>query len=149
MIGGERMAVIKASSSDVDVLARLMRAEAEGDGELGMLTAGNVMVNRTRVRCMDFGNVNTIPHMAFQSPGGFEAVQKGYFYQHAREKERRLARRLINGERFHPAENSLWFFRPEGSCPAQWWGQWNTGRFKAHCFYSPTQEACSEVYSTY
>ncbi|MFC0471657.1 cell wall hydrolase [Halalkalibacter kiskunsagensis] len=143
------MAVIKANSSDIDILARLMRAEAEGDGELGMLTAGNVMVNRTRVRCSDFANVNTIPHMAFQSPGGFEAVQKGYFYQRAREKDRRLAQRLVNGERFHPAENSLWFFRPDGPCPAQWWGQWNTGRYKAHCFYSPTESECAEVYSTY
>ncbi|GAE26838.1 spore cortex-lytic enzyme CwlJ [Halalkalibacter wakoensis JCM 9140] len=143
------MAVIKANSNDVDMLARLMRAEAEGEGELGMLMAGNVMVNRTRVRCMDFGNVNTIPHMAFQSPGGFEAVQKSYFYQTAREKDRRLARRVINGERFHPAEFSLWFFRPEGSCPAQWWGQWNTGRYKLHCFYQPLPSDCGEVFGTY
>lgn len=98
------MAVIKASSSDIDVLARLMRAEAEGEGEEGMLMAGNVMVNRTRVRCLDFANVNSIPDMAFQSPGGFEAVQKSYFYQRARERDRRLARRVINGERLHPAE---------------------------------------------
>ncbi|MCL7747577.1 cell wall hydrolase [Halalkalibacter alkaliphilus] len=143
------MAVIKANSSDIDMLARLMRAEAEGEGELGMLMAGNVMVNRTRVRCMDFGGVNTIPDMAFQSPGGFEAVQKSYFYQRAREKDRRLARRVINGERFHPAEFSLWFFRPEGACPAQWWGQWNTGRYKLHCFYQPLPADCEEVFNTY
>ncbi len=73
------MAVIKANSSDIDVLARLMRAEAEGEGEEGMLMAGNVMVNRTRVRCLDFGGVNSIPDMAYQSPGGFEAVQKKLF----------------------------------------------------------------------
>lgn len=144
-----KMAVIKASSSDIDVLARLMRAEAEGEGEQGMLMAGNVMVNRTRVRCMDFENVNSIPDMAFQSPGGFEAVQKGYFYQRARERDRRLARRVVKGERFHPAEFSLWFFRPDGPCPDQWWGQWNTGRFKAHCFYQPTPAECDEVFNTY
>jgi N-acetylmuramoyl-L-alanine amidase len=143
------MAVIKANSSDIDMLARLMRAEAEGEGELGMLTAGNVMVNRVRVRCLDFAHVNDIPSMTFQSPGGFEATHKGYFYQHARDKERRLARRVINGERFRPAEYSLWFFRPEGPCPAQWWGQWNSGRYKLHCFYSPTESECQEVYGTY
>ncbi|WP_100405770.1 cell wall hydrolase [Bacillus solitudinis] len=143
------MAVIKASSSDVDMLARLMRAEAEGDGDLGMLSAGNVMVNRTRVRCLDFENVNTIPHMAFQSPGGFEAVQKSYFYQHARDRDKRLAKRVIDGERFQSAEFALWFFRPEGSCPAQWWGQWNSGRYKAHCYYTPLASACPEVYGTY
>ncbi|WP_096202995.1 cell wall hydrolase [Bacillus sp. FJAT-45350] len=143
------MAVIKANSSDIDILARLMRAEAEGEGELGMLMAGNVMVNRVRSACMDFVDINSIPRMAFQSPGGFEAVQKGYFYQGARERDRRLARKLINGERHHPAEFSLWFFRPEGSCPAQWWGQWNTGRYKLHCFYTPLASDCPQVFSTY
>ncbi|WP_059104195.1 cell wall hydrolase [Shouchella shacheensis] len=143
------MAVIQASSSDIDMLARLVRAEAEGEGEIGMLTAGNVMVNRVRVACSDFENINTIPRMAFQSPGGFEAVQKGYFYQRAREKERRLARRLVNGERTNPAEYALWFFRPEGPCPPDWWGQTNTGRYKSHCFYQPIQAECNEIFSTY
>lgn len=126
-----------------------MRAEAEGEGELGMLMAGNVMVNRTRVRCLDFANVNSIPEMAFQSPGGFEAVQKGYFYQRARERDKRLARRVVSGERFHPAEFALWFFKPTGECPAQWWGQWNAGRYKAHCFYSPLASECTDVYNVY
>ncbi|WZY00099.1 cell wall hydrolase [Bacillus sp. FSL W7-1360] len=143
------MAVVKASSSDVDMLARLMRAEAEGEGEIGMLAAGNVMINRVRVRCLDFGGVNTIPAMVYQSPGGFEATQKSYFYQRARERDRRLARRVIDGERTRPADFSLWFFRPDGSCPAQWWGQWNTGRYKAHCFYQPIPADCEEVFNTF
>lgn len=143
------MAVIQANSNDIDLLARLMRAEAEGEGELGMLMVGNVAVNRVRADCLDFVDINSIERMIFQSPGGFEAVQKGYFYQRARDRERRLARRVINGERFHPAEFSLWFFRPDGSCPAQWWGQWNSGRYKSHCFYSPVPSVCPSVYSTY
>ncbi|MGD7042906.1 cell wall hydrolase [Jeotgalibacillus proteolyticus] len=140
------MAVIAHTEKDVDLLARLMRAEAEGDGELGMLMVGNVGVNRARVNCMDFTDIRTIEQMVFQSPGGFEATQKGYFYQRAREKDRQLARRVLRGERFHPATNSLWFFRPDGDCPAQWYGQWNTGRFKSHCFFSPTAADCPDVY---
>ncbi|MDG5471103.1 cell wall hydrolase [Jeotgalibacillus sp. ET6] len=140
------MAVIAHTEKDVDLLARLMRAEAEGDGELGMLMVGNVGVNRARVNCMDFTDIRTIEQMVFQSPGGFEATQKGYFYQRARERDRQLARRVLRGERFHPATNSLWFFRPDGDCPAQWYGQWNTGRFKSHCFFSPTAADCPDVY---
>lgn len=143
------MAVIKTNAEDRKVLARLMRAEAEGEGELGMLMAGNVMVNRVRSACLDFVDINTIPRMAFQSPGGFEAVHKGYFYQRAREKELRLAQKLIDGKRYHPAEFSLWFFRPEGPCPAQWWGQWNSGRYKLHCFYTPESNECPQVYTVY
>lgn len=128
------------------MLARLMRAEAEGDGDLGMLMVGNVGVNRVRGNCLDFKNIRSIPDMVYQSPGGFEATQKGYFYQRARDSEIRLAQRVINGERQHPASNALWFFRPAGSCPATWWNQQNTGRFKAHCFYAPTGEDCPSVY---
>lgn len=140
------MAVIQTNTEQTKLLARLMRAEAEGEGELGMLMVGNVGVNRVRGDCLDFKNIRSIKDMVFQSPGGFEATQKGYFYQRARDREVRLARRVINGERFHPAQNSLWFFRPEGDCPAQWYNQPNTGRFKAHCFFSPTQENCPTVY---
>mgnify|MGYP001214716172 FL=1 len=141
------MAVIQANEEDKKLLARLMRAEAESEGDLGMLLVGNVGVNRVRVRCSDFANVNNIRNMVFQSPGGFEAVNYPYFYQRAREREIRLAERVINGERFNPAEFSLWFFKPTGDCPAQWYNQPLAGRFKAHCFYQPTTEECAEIYS--
>ncbi|WP_078593448.1 cell wall hydrolase [Evansella clarkii] len=143
------MAVIKAREEDIALLGRLMRAEAEGEGELGMLKAGNVMVNRVRANCLDFEDIRTVEKMVFQSPGGFEATQKGYFYQRARERDKRLARKLIEGERHHPAEFALWFFRPDGPCPAQWWGQWNSGRYKLHCFYTPLASECPSVYNVY
>ncbi|QQK78066.1 cell wall hydrolase [Salicibibacter cibarius] len=139
------MAVIKATEQDVQVLARLMRAEAEGEGNLGMLNAGTTMVNRVRFHCSDFEDIRTIDQMAFQSPGGFEAVQKGPFYQRARDHEIQLARRLIQGERFHPAQRSLWFFRPPGDCDPDWFGQPLIGRYKLHCFYEPLPEECPEM----
>jgi N-acetylmuramoyl-L-alanine amidase len=141
------VAVVRASSEDVKLLARLMRAEAEGDGELGMLMVGNVGVNRVRSNCLDFNNIRSIRDMVFQRPGGFEATLKGYFYQRARESEIRLARRVINGERRHPASFALWFFRPSGECPSQWYNQAHTGRFKSHCFFAPSYEDCPNVYN--
>lgn len=140
------LAVIKANSEQVKMLARLMRAEAEGEGEQGMLMVGNVGVNRILGNCLDFRNIRSIPDMVFQSPGGFEATQKGYFYQAARDSDIRLAQRVINGERIRPASNALWFFRPGGDCPDTWYNQQNTGRYKAHCFFAPTQGDCPAVY---
>jgi N-acetylmuramoyl-L-alanine amidase len=140
------MAVVPFNEKEVKLLARLMRAEAEGDGKLGMLMVGNTGVNRVRVRCLDFKDINTIQRMVFQKPGGFEATQKGYFYQRAREKDINLARRSIRGERTHPASNSLWFFRPEGNCPDKWFNQSNSGRFKSHCFFIPTRQDCPKAY---
>jgi N-acetylmuramoyl-L-alanine amidase len=141
------MAVIKYTETDLQLLARLMRAEAEGEGQLGMLMVGNVGVNRVLSDCLDFKQITNIRQMVFQNPGGFEATQKGYFYQRARESEIELARRNINGERFHPATYGLWFFRPTGNCPSTWYNQKNSGRYKKHCFYQPTSKDCPKVYS--
>lgn len=143
------MAVIKANSEDVKLLARLMRAEAEGEGESGMLMVGNVGVNRILANCLDFMNLRSVSDMVYQSPGGFEAIQKPYFYQAARDRDIRLAQRNIDGERVWPASYSLWFFRPTGECPGTWFNQEHSGRYKNHCFYSPTGEDCPAVYNTY
>ncbi|MBU5594830.1 cell wall hydrolase [Amphibacillus sp. MSJ-3] len=139
------MAVVAHTEKEVDLLARLMRAEAEGDGNLAMLMVGNVGINRVIENCLDFGGIRNIQDMVFQSPGGFEATKKGYFYQRAREHDKELARRVINGGRFHPARRSLWFFMPAGNCPAQWYGQWNSGRYKSHCFFSPLASECPRL----
>ncbi len=132
------MAVIKYTEKEVGLLARLMRAEAESDGEIGMLLVGNVGVNRVRANCLDFKNIRTIEDMVFQRPGGFEATLHSYFYQAAREVDKKLARRVINGETRAPATTALWFYNPfDQGCRAQWYGQWNSGRYKSHCFYQP------------
>lgn len=140
------MAVIKSNSEDRKMLARLLRAEAEGEGKLGMLMVGNTGINRIVANCLDFKDIRSIPDMVYQSPGGFEAVQKPYFYQRAREGELRLVNQVIKGWKYHPASYSLWFFRPGGSCPATWFNQTNTGRFKSHCFYRPNYDACPRIY---
>ncbi|MFO7171898.1 MAG: cell wall hydrolase [Bacillota bacterium] len=141
------MAVVRAREQDLKLLARLMRAEAEGDGDLGMLMVGNVAVNRLRGNCLDFQGIRTVPQMVFQRPGGFEATLKGYFYQRARERDVRLARRVVRGERFWPATYALWFHRPPGpDCPPQWFNQPNSGRYKSHCFFAPSGDDCPGVY---
>lgn len=142
------MGVVRARSSDISLMARLLRAEAEGEGKLGELLVGNVGINRIRANCSDFKGLRTIPQMVFQ-PHAFEAVTHGYFYQAAREREKRLARKTINGERYWPAKFSLWYFRPPGDCPQNWYGQPLVARYKKHCFYQPTSETCASVYTTF
>lgn len=142
------MGVVKARESDINLLARLLRAEAEGEGTLGMLLVGNVGINRIRSNCSDFKGLRTIPQMVYQ-PHAFEAVTHGYFYQQARGKEKRLAKKVVNGERYWPAKFSLWYFRPPGECPSTWYGQPFVSRYKLHCFYEPTGETCQNVYNTF
>ena len=83
------MPLIPYNESDVDLLARLMRAEAEGEGRQGEQLVGRVVVNRVFCDCLDFKQLRTVRDAVYQSPGGFEAVQYGYFYQRARESEKK------------------------------------------------------------
>ncbi|ENH96027.1 cell wall hydrolase CwlJ [Gracilibacillus halophilus YIM-C55.5] len=140
----------KFTSSDVDLMARLMRAEAVGEGRLGMLFVGNVIVNRDVANCLDFTDVRTIRDVIYQVQGGnyaFEAVQKGsLFYRRPRDAERRLARKNLKYWTQHPAKYSLWYFRPSGDCPSDWYGEPFSGRYKNHCYYEPAAGTCPSVY---
>lgn len=63
------MGVIKYTTKERDLLARLMRAEAVGEGNLGMLMVGNVGVNRVLGNCLTFKDITTISKMIYQTPG--------------------------------------------------------------------------------
>lgn len=142
------MAIIKYNDKEVDLLARLMRAEALGEGELGMLMVGNVVINRALADCLTFRNITTITDAIYQSPGGFNGVSSNLFYSSATTKEKNLAKRVINGEYYYPATNALWFYAPSNNanCIAFWYDQRNTGRYKNHCFYEPYPGVCNQLH---
>lgn len=141
------MAVVGATTAEVDLLARLMRAEAVGEGELGMLMVGNVGVNRVIAICSDFKNINSITNMVYQEPGGFSGTKSSLFYRSATSKERALARRNIKGETYHPATNALWFYAPGrgNPCKMDFYGNY-VGRYKEHCFYRPDPGECVALF---
>ena len=65
------MSIVAYTSKELDLLARLMRAEAVGEGNLGMLMVGNVGINRVLGNCLDFKRIKSIYDMVYQSPGCF------------------------------------------------------------------------------
>lgn len=141
------MAVVKYVEKERDLLARLMRAEAIGEGDLGMLMVGNVVINRVLANCLTFKNVDSITEVLYQSPGGFSGVDSPLFYSSPTTLEKNLADRVIKGEYYYPATHALWFYAPSGneSCKATWWDQQNSGRYKNHCFYIPSSDTCPEI----
>lgn len=142
------MTLVAHTSKDIDLLARLMRAEAVGEGNLGMLMVGNVGINRVITDCLDFPNIRTIQEMIYQTPGGFSGKDSPLFFGHATTLERRLAERAIRGDAFHPATHALWFYapRPGEECRGFWFNQRNSGRYKGHCFYIPAKGVCPKLY---
>ena len=141
------MSVIRTTDTERDLLARLMRAEAVGEGDLGMLMVGNVVINRALANCLTFKNVDTISKVIYQNPGGFSGVDSPLFFSNPTTVERNLANRVIKGEYYHPATHALWFYAPANgkACKTTWWDQYNSGRYKNHCFYVPSVGECPEI----
>ena len=142
------MAIVAYNSKELDLLARLMRAEATGEGNLGMLMVGNVGVNRVIGNCLDFKNITSISQMVYQSPGGFSSINSPIFYSNPTTVEQNLAERIIKGEYYYPATNALWFYAPKTNeaCQNTWWGQNLSGKYKNHCFYIPNAGTCKQLH---
>ena len=142
------MNIINYNTNERDLLARLMRAEALGEGNLGMLMVGNVVVNRGIANCLTFKNINTIKDVIYQNPGGFSGVDSPLFFSNPTTQERNLADRVLKGEYYYPATNALWFYAPgsNSSCKATWYDQRNSGRYKNHCFYEPDPNICDKIH---
>lgn len=139
--------IVKYTTKELELLARLMRAEAVGEGNLGMLMVGNVGVNRVLANCLTFKNINTISDMVYQNPGGFSGPSSSLFYGNPTATEKRLAERVVRGEYYYPATNALWFYAPTKgeSCKSTWWDQAYAGKYKNHCFYRPSKGVCQEL----
>ena len=86
--------------------------------------------------------------MIYQSPGGFSGTNSSLFYGNPTEKEKLLAKRVLRGEYYFPATNSLWFYAPSGNstCTSTWYNQKLAGRYKSHCFYIPDPNICKEIH---
>lgn len=139
------MAIVKYTNSERDLLARIMRAEALGEGDLGMLMVGNVVINRVLADCYTFKNINTIYNAIYQNTQ-FSGVNNSLFFSSPTSKEKGLADRVIKGEYFYPATNALWFYAANNACKNSWYDQVYAGKYKSHCFYKPMSGICRELH---
>lgn len=111
--------IIEYNTKEKDLLARIMRAEALNEGDLGMLMVGNVVVNRALVNCYTFKNVNTIYDVIYQ-PNQFVGVDSSLFQASPTALEKQLADRILKGEYYYPATHALWFYAPgSNSCTSR------------------------------
>ncbi len=139
--------LINYSKKELDLCARIMRAEALAEGDLGMLMVGNVVVNRAIADCLDFTNVRTITDVIYQK-NQFSGTKSSLFQSSSTTKEKELAKRVLKGEYYHPATNALYFYAPKAkeNCKNTWFGQSYSGRYKNHCFYEPKSGVCKELH---
>lgn len=139
--------IIKYNTKEKELLARIMRSEAIGEGNLGMLMVGNVVTNRVLANCLTFKNVKSLSDAIYQE-NQFSGTESPLFFSNPTKAEMNLAERILKGEYYHPATNSLWFYAPSSgqTCQSTWYNQDLAGRYKSHCFYQPDKGVCAEIF---
>lgn len=138
--------LINYTTKELDLLARIMRAEALNEGDLGMLMVGNVVVNRVVANCYTFKDVDSLTDAIYQK-NQFSGVDSSLFQASPTTLEKRLAERTLRGEYYYPATHSLWFYAPgNSSCKQVWYSQPLAGKYKNHCFYRPDPGICEDLY---
>ena len=131
--------IINYTENDVDMLARIMRAEALNEGDL--------VVNRVLAYCHTFKNITSIYDAIYQK-NQFVGINSSLYQGTSTKYEKDLARRVLDGEYYYPATNALWFYAPSkgSNCKSTWYNQKLAGRYKNHCFYNPDPGVCSSIY---
>ena len=134
---------VRYTKRDVETLARLIKSEALGEGNFGMLLVGNVGINRVVYKCSPFKAITSIQKMVYQ-PGNFLGVNSKLFNGPVNTKIKGLAEKNIKFWRAEPAYKALYFQNPgKGNpCKDRFWGEF-AGKYKNHCFYDPDElEGC-------
>ena len=102
---------IRASSgavnndSNVELLARLISAEARGEPYVGQVAVGAVVMNRTRHPSFP----STIEGVIYQR-GAFSCIDDGQFYQPVADSAYRAAREALAGS--DPTGGAIYYYNP-------------------------------------
>lgn len=96
------------SSSDIDLLARIISAESRGEPYEGQVAVGAVILNRMEHPSFP----NTLAGVIYQ-PGAFSAINDGQFNQPVADSSYRAARDAING--WDPSGGAIYYYNPDRS----------------------------------
>lgn len=104
------------SSSDLNLLSRLIYAEARGEPYTGQVAVGAVVLNR--VKSSSFPN--TISGVIYQS-GAFSVVNDGQINLTPNETAKKAAQDAMNG--WDPSYGSIYYFNPNTATSAWIWSR--------------------------
>lgn len=100
------------SQNDVNLLARVISAEARGESYTGQVAVGAVILNR--IESPSFPN--TIAGVIYQ-PGAFTCLNDGQFNQPVVDSAKRAAQDAING--WDPTNGAIYYYNPK-TAVSQW-----------------------------
>ena len=104
------------NSGNVDLLARLISAEARGEPYSGQVAVGAVVLNRVKHPSFP----NSVAGVIFQ-PEAFTCIADGQFNQPVAESAYRAARDALNG--WDPSGGAIYYFNPSTATSAWIWSR--------------------------
>lgn len=112
---------------DVELLARVISAEAKGEPYEGQVAVGAVILNRIR----DPRFPKTLAGVVYQTDA-FESVANGTIYQYATANALRAARDALNG--WDPTNGAVYFWNPATASSPWIWSRPIMKRIGMHVF---------------
>lgn len=139
--------------SNRELLARLIKCEAGGEGLTGMKAVGTVVMNRVRVPNGEYqrvgqGSLKKILNQRYQFDCMRSVIQGRFNPQNiwANPPESihyRAADYVLSGNRILTVGYALWYYNPFNPICAYIFPRSGTGRYvnriQKHCFYNPTR----------
>ena len=143
--------------SDRELIARIIRCEAGGEGDNGMKAVASVIMNRVNATEGEYARVSqggSVRNIIFQE-GQFDCVREtlngkynsqNIYNINPTEVEYNIADWALSGNKIQEAGNCLWYMNPfRPTCPGKFpyngSGTFHT-KIVQHCFFRPT-----EIYS--
>lgn len=105
-----------AQQGNVDLLARVISAEARGEPYSGQVAVGAVILNRVEHPSFP----NTIAGVVYQ-PGAFTCMVDGQIDQPVADSARRAAQEALNGS--DPSGGAIYYFNPSTATSAWIWSR--------------------------
>ncbi len=136
-----------------ELLARMIRCEAGGEGENGMKAVATVIMNRVRVPYGEYQRLGQgdLRKVMYQK-GQFDCVRsvlagkpnpQTVWANPPEQVHYDIADWAIAGNRLFTVGNSLWYFNPFQPTCIQTFPRNGSGTFQVrvieHCFYNPTE----------
>ncbi len=116
-----------SQTNDINLLARLISAEARGEPYSGQVAVGAVVLNRTKHPSFP----HSISGVVYQK-GAFTCLTDGQFYENVADSAYKAARDAING--WDPSGGAIYYFNPATATSAWIWSRPHLCTIGSHRF---------------
>jgi len=123
----KRLKMVSANAYEMELLARIIHAEARGETYVGQVAVGAVVMNRLASDKFP----NTIRGI-IEEPGAFTAVDDGQYAMKPDSSAYKAAFDAVRG--YDPTKGSLYYFNPETATSKWIWSREQTVQIGSHIF---------------